>query len=442
MIKLFNTLTRTKDEIKPQNPPQLTMYVCGPTVYDSDHLGHARTFVIFDMMRRWFEHSGFKVKFVQNITDVGHLTGDADEGEDKILKKAKLESKDPYEIARFFERAHFDDMAALNVLPPDASPRATDQIPEIIKIVEGLIQKGHAYEANGSVYFDVASFPNYGKLSNRNIDELLAGARVEENPEKKNPADFALWKKAEANHIMQWDSPWGKGFPGWHIECSAMNEKFLGPTIDIHGGAVELAFPHHENEIAQSESMFEAPLANYWLHSGLVTIKGEKMSKSLGNFTTIKDILTKYDPDAVRLWVLKTHWRRPLDYDEGSLEEAAILANKLARNRLKAPKKDTPYIEEITEALNDDFNTPKALTVILSNIEKLSQKDFAFLEEVFGLKMGEIEVDEAQFALIQKREKLRKEGKFEEADAIRAQLLKENILLEDTATGTKALKAP
>jgi len=464
MIKFFNTLGHKKENFEPLKDKTVSMYVCGPTVYDYDHLGHARTFIIFDCIRRFLEAEGYKVKYLQNITDVGHLTDDADQGEDKIEKKAKEEKIDPFKISRFYEEEHFKDMAALNVLKPDLSPRATEHIKDFIKSIERLIKTKHAYPKDGNVYFDVTSFPEYGKLSGRKLDELLEAVRIEKDPRKKNPADFALWKKADPKHLMQWDSPWGKGFPGWHIECSSLAQKYLGDTLDIHGGAVELVFPHHENEIAQSESLTGRPLARFWLHTGLVTIKGQKMSKSAGNFITIKDLLKEYDLDTIRIAILRTHWRKPFDWDQTSFEEAKKLARRLERARLQrlsarlpmtgtvgqasdgeqargeAQNVKTGYKTAIANALADDFNSPKALGIILEDMSKLSQSDFDYLEKIFGLKMrGKVKLTKKQEEMIRKREKAREENNFQKADQIRKALEKEGIILEDTTEGTRVL---
>jgi len=440
MIKFFNTLAHREENFEPLKDKTVSMYVCGPTVYDFDHLGHARTFIIFDCLRRFLTSQGYKVKFVQNITDVGHLTDDADQGEDKIEKKAKQEKIDPFKIAKKFEEEHFKDMDALNVLKPDISARATEHIQDIIKFIEELIEKKHAYVISGNVYFNVGSFPEYGKLSGRKVDDLLEAVRIEKDPLKKNPADFALWKKADRNHIMQWDSPWGKGYPGWHIECSAMSQKYLGDTIDIHSGSNDIIFPHHEDEIAQSEGRTGKPFVKYWLHSGLVTIKGQKMSKSSGNFITIKDILKKYDADTIRIAFLRTHWRKPFDWEERSFEEAKIMARRLERGRLEAKDYETQYRTEITKALEDDFNTPKALSIIFEDLSCLSCSDFDFVEQVFGLKMEKkVKLTPEQEKMVKERENARKNGDFEKADQIRRSLEKEGVTLEDTNKGTRIL---
>ena len=280
-LHVYNTLSRKKELFESLNPGFVGMYVCGPTVYGDAHLGHAKSYVSFDIIFRYLKYAGYQVRYIQNITDVGHLTDDGDAGEDKLLKQSRLERKDPMEIAEHYTYTYFRDMDALGVQRPDISPRATGHIPEQIQMIEILIQKGHAYESNGNVYFDVTSDKDYGKLSGRNIEEAESGKRVEAASDKKNPADFALWKKADDTHIMKWSSPWGIGYPGWHIECSAMSNKYLGESFDIHGGGLENQFPHHECEIAQSECAHDKPFVKYWLHNNMVTLNGQKMGKSL-----------------------------------------------------------------------------------------------------------------------------------------------------------------
>ena len=322
-LHLYNTLTRKKEQFIPLEEGKVKMYVCGPTVYGLSHLGHAKTYVSFDVILRYLRYCNYKVLYVQNITDVGHLTDDADEGEDKIVKQAKKDKLHPMQVVEMYTREYFADMDALNILRPDISPRATGHIPEQIEMVQQLIEKGFAYEVNGSVYFDVSKDKEYGKLSGRTLEEAESGTRVNVKSEKRNPADFALWKKAEPNHIMQWNSPWGKGFPGWHLECSAMSMKYLGETFDIHGGGMDNQFPHHECEIAQSECATQKPFVKYWLHNNLVTVNGKKMGKSLGNFITLKDIFKKYDPLVIRFFILQSHYRSTLDFSEQALEGAA-----------------------------------------------------------------------------------------------------------------------
>ena len=279
-FNLYNTLTRKTQEFKPLVDGKVSMYVCGPTVYGHAHLGHAKSYISFDILARYIKYLGYSLTYVQNITDVGHLTDDADAGEDKLDVAAKKEHKHPMALAEYYTASYFKDMDTMQCLRPDISPRATGHIPEQIELVETLIEKGYAYEVNGSVYFDVSKFKDYGKLSGRNIEDMLSGTRVGVSQEKKQPADFALWKKAEPNHIMQWNSPWGKGYPGWHLECSVMSMKYLGQTIDIHGGGIENQFPHHECEIAQSEAANDAPFVRYWVHNNMVTVDGQKMVRA------------------------------------------------------------------------------------------------------------------------------------------------------------------
>ncbi|MHC4592127.1 MAG: cysteine--tRNA ligase, partial [Planctomycetota bacterium] len=296
MLKVHNSLGRELQEFRPLREGLVTIYVCGPTVYGHSHIGHAKSYVSFDAIVRYLRYLGYRVRYVQNITDVGHLTDDADMGEDKIGVRAREMGVEPMEVAETFTRSYFEDMDALEVLRPDISPRASGHIPEQIEFVQRLLENGHAYEVNGSVYFDVGSFPEYGKLSGRSPDEMIEGERVEASSEKRAPADFALWKRADAGHIMRWNSPWGEGFPGWHIECSIMAMKYLGETVDIHGGGIENMFPHHEDEVAQTEAATGKRFIRYWLHNGMVTVNGQKMGKSLGNFITLKDAFAGRPP--------------------------------------------------------------------------------------------------------------------------------------------------
>jgi cysteinyl-tRNA synthetase len=439
MIKFFNTLGHKKQEFRPLKDKRVTMYVCGPTVYGPDHVGHIKTWIFFDWLKRFLISEGYKVKLVQNITDVGHMVGDVDRGEDKIEKEAKAESKTPKEIAEHYEKEHFQALDSLNFLKSDASPKATDYIKDIIKYIEVLIKKGHAYEKNGNVYFNVASFPNYGQLSGRKVDELIAGSRVAIDEHKKSPADFALWLKAE-NHIQKWPSPWGEGYPGWHIECSVMSEKLLGQPFDIHGSGIEHVFPHHTNEIAQSEAYADKPMAKYWLHVGMLSINGQKMSKSKGNCVSVRDALKEYDPDTIRLFFMASLWRKPLDWNKSALEEAKKLAVRLRRAKEEAQDVKTGYKTLIAEALSDDFNTPKALSIIIDDISKLSQDDFSYISEVFGLKLVDaIKLTKEQEKKLASREEARKNGDFKKADEIRQELEKAGIILEDTEGGTRIL---
>ena len=322
-LSVYNTLTRQMEPFQPIDEPFVRIYVCGPTVYGDSHLGHAKSYISFDVIVRYLRFIGYKVLYVQNITDVGHLTDDADEGEDKLLREARADRVHPMQIAERYTRSYYEDMDALQVLRPDIAPRASGHITEQIELVKALLARGLAYEANGSVYFDVRAFAGYGKLSGRSLDELNAGVRIDVKSEKRYPADFALWKKAEPGHIMRWPSPWGEGFPGWHVECSAMSMKYLGQSIDIHGGGLENQFPHHECEIAQSEGATGKPFVKYWLHNNMVTVDGRKMGKSLGNSITLKEAFKRWSAPVVRFFVLQSHYRSTLDFSEDALRGAA-----------------------------------------------------------------------------------------------------------------------
>ena len=388
-LKIYNTLTRQKEVFTPFKEGRVGIYVCGPTVYDHPHIGHAKSYVSFDIVVRYLRYLGYKVRYVQNITDVGHLTDNADQGEDKIEKRAKLEEVEPMELVEMYMRSYYEDMDVLNNLRPDISPRATGHIPEQIELVKKLFEKGFAYESNQSVYFDVTKFTDYGKLSGRKLEEQESGARVEINPEKKHPADFALWKRAEAGHIMKWNSPWGIGFPGWHLECSVMSMKYLGETFDIHGGGIENVFPHHECEVAQSVAANALPFARYWMHNNMVTVEGQKMGKSLGNFVTLKDAFKIHPPLAIRFFVLNTHYSSPINYSNDALNAARIGIMRLhsAVSNLRKRSKGTEgqetsldesaeskiwkeklekYKNSFEEAMNEDFNTAEAIAVLFN----------------------------------------------------------------------------
>ncbi|NTU96382.1 MAG: cysteine--tRNA ligase, partial [Chlorobiaceae bacterium] len=331
---IYNSLARTKQQFEPLHPGIVSIYVCGPTVYGHAHLGHAKSYVSFDVVVRWLRHSGYRVKYVQNITDVGHLTDDADEGEDKIMKQALLEKTDPMEIAQFYTRSFYEDMDSLGVLRPSIAPLATGHIPEQIELVKTLIASGHAYEVNGNVYFSVASFPGYGKLSGRTDQEAQqAGARVEVRSDKRHPSDFAIWKKADEGHLMKWVSPWSTGYPGWHLECSAMSMKYLGETIDIHGGGMENRFPHHDCEIAQSEGATGKPYVRFWMHNNMVTVDGIKMGKSLKNSVNLKELFRENDPLAIRFFILQSHYRSPLDFSLAAIRASTTGLEKLRQTR-------------------------------------------------------------------------------------------------------------
>ena len=422
-LQVYNSLTRRKELFEPLKEGTIGIYVCGPTVYGHAHLGHAKSYVSFDVLVRSLRYLGYGVTYVQNITDVGHLTDDADEGQDKIGEAAKREKVHPMALAESYTRSYFADMDELNCVRPDISPRASGHIIEQIELVKTLLEKDYAYEVNGSVYFDVTKFRDYGKLSGRNIEEMMAGARVEVSPDKKNAADFALWKKAEPNHIMQWPSPWGNGYPGWHLECSVMSMKYLGKTIDIHGGGLENQFPHHECEIAQSEAANGVPFVRYWLHNNMVTVDGQKMGKSLNNFITLKQAFTgtherltrSYDPLAVRQLILNSHYRSPIDFSDAALHAAqsgyeriteAILATRKRIDAAPEGKADGEVTEQLSKlrekfetAMNDDLNTSVALAVMFE-IVKLSNElleskttntgTFQALDEMFTNLGGDV----------------------------------------------------
>jgi cysteinyl-tRNA synthetase len=479
-LQIYNTLKRSKEEFKPVNEGRVGIYVCGPTVYSDSHIGHAKSYISFDAIVRWLRHSGYKVLYVQNVTDVGHLTDDADEGEDKIEQQSRIDRVHPMQIAEMYTRSYFEDMDALGVLRPDISPRASGHILEQIAMVQELIAKGYAYVVNGSVYFDVPKFSGYGKLSGRSVDEMEAGARVEVNPEKRHPADFALWKKAEPDHIMQWESPWGRGFPGWHVECSAMSMKYLGRTFDIHGGGLENQFPHHECEIAQSECVTGKPFARYWVHNNMVTVNGQKMGKSLGNQVTLKDAFKKIDPSVVRFFILQSHYRSTLDFSDEALHGARVGLEKLlntVRNvreeQTKAASSESGRVDAAIDlesyklrfqsAMDDDFNTPQAIAVLFdlsretnallgldskptgSSLKRIAE----FFEEFGGNVLGIIpeksrpagQSDERLLdGLVQLLIDLRKEARSQKlwslSDSIRDGLNKLGITVEDKKDGT------
>ncbi|MGB9772835.1 MAG: cysteine--tRNA ligase [Bacteroidota bacterium] len=388
-LMVYNTLTKRKEEFVPLIPGHVGIYVCGPTVYNHAHIGHAKSYVSFDVIVRYLRYLGYKVLYVQNITDVGHLTDDADRGEDKIERQSRIAKVQPMEIAEMYTRSYFEDMDALGVVRPNISPRASGHVLEQIELVRQLLEKGFAYEVNGSVYFDVRKFPEYGKLSGRRIEELVAGARVEVSEEKRYPADFALWKRAEPGHILRWKSPWGEGYPGWHVECSVMSTKYLGQPFDIHGGGIENQFPHHECEIAQSEAAAGKPFARYWLHNNMVTVNGVKMGKSLGNFVTLKEAFQKYNPVDIRFLILMSHYRSPLDYSDEAVESASRGLSKLhatiktlqteiqkamqePRSAI-APLNIDAYRARFIDAMNDDFNTPQAIAVLFDLSKEVNQ---------------------------------------------------------------------
>lgn len=414
-LYIYNTLSRKKEQFIPLKEPHVGLYVCGPTVYGDPHLGHARPAITFDILFRYLTHLGYKVRYVRNITDVGHLESDADEGEDKVAKKARLEELEPMEIAHHYTLRYHQAMAALGTLPPSIEPQASGHIIEQIALVEKIIEAGFAYVSNGSVYFDVEKYDkaySYGLLSGRNIEDMLANTReLEGQEEKRNPLDFALWKSAKPEHIMRWPSPWGMGFPGWHCECTAMGHKYLGDQFDIHGGGMDLVFPHHECEIAQARAVAEGrPMVRYWMHNNMVTIEGRKMGKSLGNFITLEEFFTGahpkleqgYSPMTIRFFILSAHYRSTLDFSNDALEAASKGFARLmeAYNSLDditagdaSSFSVEPIAESLSQAINDDLNTPLVIAALFEMVrltnrlkageESLSETDFAKFKTLF-----------------------------------------------------------
>ncbi|MFH2004704.1 MAG: cysteine--tRNA ligase [Bacteroidota bacterium] len=475
-LKIYNTLTRKKEEFKPIHDGRVGIYVCGPTVYGHSHIGHAKSYVSFDVIVRYLRYLGYKVLYVQNITDVGHLTDDADQGEDKIEKQSRLDRVHPMEIAQKYTQSYFEDMDKLGVQRPNISPTATGHIIEQIDIVKTLLEKGYAYEVNGSVYFDVQKFKEYGKLSGRSIEDMVAGIRVDIHDDKRHPADFALWKKAEPGHIMQWESPWGKGYPGWHIECSAMSMKYLGVPpdsgIDIHGGGLENQFPHHECEIAQSEAATGKPFVKYWIHNNMVTVNGQKMGKSLGNVINLKDAFKTYHPLVVRFFILQSHYRSTLDFSDDALEGAAKglekLHNTLRNVRSELIKGVTGGLQididgfksNFLEAMDDDFNTPQAIAVLFDlsreinailNEGKATSEDLGKVDDLFTELGGNIlgiipttfesgagkSIEEDLINLIiELRAEVRSQKLWPLSDKIRDGLNKIGVIIEDKKDGT------
>ncbi|MBF0211554.1 MAG: cysteine--tRNA ligase [Desulfamplus sp.] len=474
-LKIYNTLTGKKEIFEPLEAGKVGMYVCGPTVYDTSHIGHARSVVIFDVIFRWLKESGYDVCYVRNFTDV----------DDKIINRANETGKDPIEISEKYIKEFHNEMDALNVLRPTIEPKATEHINDIINFVQMLIDKGKAYYVEGSdVFFSIESFEGYGKLSGRNPDDMIAGARVAVDTNKRNPMDFTLWKPAKPGEPA-WDSPWGAGRPGWHIECSAMSNRYLGQSFDIHGGGKDLIFPHHENEIAQSEALFGKQFVKYWIHNGFVDINNEKMSKSLGNFTMIKDVLAKYHPEVIRLFLLSKHYRSPIDYNENSMAEMVSSLDKIYAFLDRANRAGVNFSEKslnmssgeswatFKEDMDDDFNSAKGIATIFdavksgnkildksgesissdkikkvadicADIQKMgsiigvvsqspqsyfkAKKDAAILSSSIDPKM----VDQ----LVVERTEARKSKNFARADEIRKELDSMNIILEDGANGT------
>ena len=482
-LYITNSLTRQKENFIPINAPFVGLYVCGPTVYGEAHLGHARPYITFDVLFRYLSHLGYKVRYVRNITDVGHLENDADEGEDKIAKKARLEQLEPMEVVELYTGSFHESMRELNNNAPSIEPRASGHIIEQIEMIKKIIANGYAYESNGSVYFDVINYSasnDYGKLSGRVIEELIAGAgnerrELEGQTEKRNPADFALWKKASPEHIMRWPSPWSHGFPGWHIECSAMSSKYLGETFDIHGGGMDLLFPHHESEIAQSKGSCGKAPVKYWMHNNMITINGQKMGKSLGNFITLKQFFTgdhkllekAYTPMAIRFFILQAHYRSTLDFSNEGLIAAEKAFQRIINaidtlEKLNPSDSSTVSVAELEQkcfdAMNDDLNTAIVLShlfeavriinsanartesLTVADIDKLKSLMNLFVFDILGLKREEKQSDDDMDGLMNLLLSIRAQAKankdFATSDKIRDELIKLKFTIKDGKDGS------
>ena len=479
-LYLYNTLSRTKEIFEPLHAPFVGMYVCGPTVYGDAHLGHARPAITYDLMFRYLKHLGYKVRYVRNITDVGHLENDADEGEDKIAKKARLEQLEPMEIVQYFTNRYHQFMDKLNILPPSIEPVASGHIIEQIQFIEKIIEKGFAYECNGSVYFDVLKYNQkypYGKLSGRVLDDLLSYTRVLDGQQEKiNSFDFALWKKAGPEHIMRWPSPWGEGFPGWHLECSVMSTKYLGEVFDIHGGGMDLLFPHHECEMAQSTAVLGKESVRYWVHNNMITINGQKMGKSLNNFITLEELFTgnnkqlekAYSPMTIRFFILQAHYRSTLDFSNEALQGAEKAFQRLMNavqtlQKLKPSEKSSIDVNKLQiaceDAMNDDLNSPVAIaslfdgvrwinsisegteTITAADLQTLKSLYQTFVFDILGLT-NEISSDTSNQlvgGLIEMVLNLRTEAKskkdFQTSDKIREELTKLGVVVKDKKDG-------
>ncbi len=465
-MQVYNTLTNRKEEFVPIEPGKVRMYVCGPTVYNYFHIGNARPFVVFDTLRRYFKYRGYEVKFVQNFTDV----------DDKIINRAKEDGITAPEVSEKYIKEYFDDAEALNVIKADVHPKVSEHIPEIIEFVQTLIDKGYAYEADGDVYYSTRKFSDYGKLSGQNIDDLESGARIAIGEVKEDPLDFALWKARKEESEIAWESPWGMGRPGWHIECSTMAKKHLGETIDIHGGGQDLTFPHHENEIAQSEACNGVPFAHYWMHNGYINVDGKKMSKSLGNFFTVRDIREQYSGDVIRFFLLSGHYRSPINFSDTLMEQSKqgyeriataietleFLENNgsdeaMADEAAKIASLDK-YRDKFVEVMDDDLNTADGIAAIFELVSEINldvkdgaSKSFAKealarikeLTDVLGIFCGDDEEeglgDDIQ-ALIDERQAARKEKNWARADEIRDQLAAMGITLKDTPQGVQVIR--
>ena len=459
MLKLYNTLTKEKSDFVPLNGNEVRIYSCGPTVYSYAHIGNFRTYVFVDNLRRILEYNGYTLKHVMNITDVGHLESDADEGEDKMVKAAKKENKSPYEIAKYYTDAFFKDMDKLNIERPEIIAKATEHIPEMLEFAKEIVKNGYGYETSTAIYFDVSKLDKYPVLSNRNVEDQIAGARVDVDPEKRNPYDFAIWIKAPENHIMKWDSPWGLSYPGWHLECSAMSRKYLGEVFDIHTGGVDHIPTHHENEIAQSKGAFGKIPAKYWMHVEFLQVDGGKMSKSLGNVYTISQLEEKgIEALAYKLFCYTAHYRTKLNFTfDGALASQKAL-NRLRESYLKHQNGNEDiddkllqeYKEKFIEAINDDLNIPLAMGVVweLARNEVKSKKIADLLldfDRVIGLdiknseeylnKQKNIDIPEEITELVEKRKKARENKDWALSDEIRDELKEKGYIVKDTKDG-------
>lgn len=478
-MKIYNSLTRTKEEFKPLHEGKVGMYVCGPTVYGDAHLGHARPAITFDLLYRYLQHLGYKVRYVRNITDVGHLEHDADEGEDKIAKKARLEQLEPMEVVQYYLNRYHHDMELLNVLPPSIEPHASGHIIEQIEFIKKIEEAGFAYESNGSVYFDVEKYNkkhNYGVLSGRSVEDMLSTTReLDGQEEKRHTYDFALWKKAQKGHIMRWPSPWSDGFPGWHLECSTMGTKYLGEEFDIHGGGMDLLFPHHECEIAQSVAALGHSTVHYWMHNNMITINGQKMGKSLGNFITLEQLFSgahallerAYAPMTIRFFILQAHYRSTVDFSNEALDAAEKGLKRMAETyerllKIEAKNESTVEVSGLRErcdaAMADDLNSPmviaelfdasRAINVVYEGKGSLSAKDLDELKDVFktylvdilGLRFGDADSGKnGQMAafkgavelLLRYRQKAKQNKDWATSDEIRNELQSLGFTLKD-----------
>ena len=461
-MKLYNTLTRKKDEFKPLSEDKVVrIYSCGPTVYNYAHIGNLRTYVFMDLLRRVLKYEGYKLKGVMNITDVGHLMADSDDGEDKMAKSAREQNKDPYEIAEFYTSVFFKDFEKLNIGKPEIICKATDHINEMIDYVVGLCNNGYGYETDDGIYYDISLFKDYGMLSGNSLEDLKAGARIEVNDGKRNPYDFAIWKKAPKEHIMQWPSPWGQGYPGWHIECSAMSKKYLGEVFDIHTGGVDHIPIHHENEIAQSEGLTGKNPAKFWMHGEFMLVDGGKMSKSLGNTYTIEQLEKMgYSPMVFRYFCLNAHYRKKLNFTFETMDSAKTAYERLSQlilkhknsNNLLGEEKLNAYKQEFEKNIQDDLNIPQALGVLWTLLKEPASKDVYDLalefDKVFGLSLDKIvevkeEKSDIPADIINKAEEMqsaRKEKNYQVADAIREELSSLGYLVKNTKEGYEIQK--